>query len=223
HDSAARAHFEEGTRLFEVGEYGRAAAEFQAAYDLVHHPDLLFNVYSALERQGDLEGAARALEAYLHDSPAELERRDALEARLARLQARIAENELARRDEAAAREEGAHAEPTSTSGGGVHPAGIGVLIAGGVLLATFGVFAGLSAMADGQLADTCMTSCSEEQVSDLRTFALIADIAWISGAVVAVTGLVLLFVLPPEGEAASATLAPWITPDGGGAVLVGRL
>jgi tetratricopeptide (TPR) repeat protein len=234
----ARAHFEEGSRAFEVGDYARSAEEFRAAYEITHHPDLLFNMYSALERQGDTLAAADALEAYLRDGAPAHELRTSLQARLARLRARlaeeratdaearlVAEREAQRRaeerrvaEEAAARERAA----AGGGGGGVHPAGIGVLVGGGVLLASFGVFAALAAVENDNLASTCAPGCDAAEVSTLSAFNLVADISWIAGAVVAATGLVLIFVLPGEGESASAAFAPWVAPGGGGAVAAGR-
>ncbi|HJL15454.1 MAG TPA: hypothetical protein RMH99_07365 [Sandaracinaceae bacterium LLY-WYZ-13_1] len=114
----AQAHFERGTQAFEVGDYGRAAEEFAAAHELTDHPDLLFNVYSARERNGELVAAEEALSAYLQEASPDAERRDALEARLARLRLRLSERraeeaeararaaERARQDEAATRAEG---------------------------------------------------------------------------------------------------------------------
>lgn len=232
----ARRHFEAGTEAFDVGEYVRAATEFRTAYDITHHPDLLFNIYSALERAGELEQAADALEGYLRDGDPDEERRTALSARLARLRERLAqaradaaEAELqAERDRAREPQESetphapAEPAPADDGGGGIHPAGVGLLIGGGVLLVTFAIVAGLAAAEDGHLADTCSPGCSDDQVATLSTLNLVADVSWIAGAVVAATGLVLLFALPPEGDGASASIAPWAAPGAGGLVAVGR-
>ena len=235
----ARGHFEEGSRAFDVGEYARAASEFRAAYELHPHPDLLFNIYSSLERQGDLSGAADALEGYLRDGDPDDERRGALTARLGRLRTRLAQEQATEAERRASEAEQRAAEeadarrraeeaardrstPSAPQGGGVHPAGIGVLIGGGVLLASFGVFAALTAVEDANLSSTCDTSCSEAQVSTLSTFALVADISWIAGAVAAATGVVLVLALPADAEGASAALTPFVTAGGGGGTLAGR-
>ncbi len=237
----ARARFEEGTRAFDVGDYARAAAEFRAAYEITEHPDLLFNVYSALERQGDTAGAADALEGYLSAGGPAGERRASLEARLSRLRARLAEERAsaAEAELAAEREARRQAEERQASGdaaaeteddatvdtgegGGVHPAGIGVMIGGGVLLASFGVFAALAAAENDNLASSCAPGCTGDEVSTLSTFDLVADISWIAGAVAATTGLILILVLPGEDEGASAAFAPWVAPGGAGGALAGR-
>lgn len=233
---AARAHFDEGTQAFEVGDYERAATAFRAAYELTHHPDLLFNIYSALERGGDVVAAADALEGYLRDGDPEEERRASLQARLSRLRARAAEQRASRAEaELEAEREGRRRDaeersapadvepaPADDGGGGVHPAAIGVLVGGGALLASFAVFAALAAVENDNLASTCSPECGGGEVATLSTFNLIADISWIGGAVAAATGLVLLFVLPAEGEDTSAAFAPWVAPSGAGGTIVGR-
>jgi len=155
-----------------------------------------------------------------------------LRERLAEQRAAEAESRL--EAERAAREERDTAPPPEPAdppapteddgGGGVHPAGIGVLIGGGVLLANFAVFAGLAAAEDGSLSDGCSPSCSDDDVSTLRAFNLVADVSWIAGALVVATGVVLLLALPPETDGdATAAVAPWVSPDGAGLVLAGRL
>lgn len=226
-DAEARARFESGNEAFQVGDYERAAEEFRAAYELSQRPELLFNIYSAFERWGHLEEAADALERYLRDGDIESERRTSLEARLARLRERIADERAARAEaelEAERqREDGSPAVPAEESGG-VHPAAIGLLIGGGVLLASFGVFAALAAAENGRLEGECGTTCNDDEVSTLRTFNLVADISWIAGAAVGLTGLVLLFALDggdEERATAGLQLAPYVGGDGAGGVVRG--
>lgn len=233
----ARARFDAGTQAFDVGEYARAAEEFRAAYELTQHPDLLFNVYSALEREGGhLEEAADALEQYLQEGEVPADRRDALSARLARLRARIAEERAAEAERRLAEEQargdrapqGGDAAP-SDGGGGIHPASIGVLIGAGVLLASFGVFAALSEVEDGRLATECgrdnpATTCSDDEVATLQAYNIVADVSWIAGAAAGVAGLIMLFALPAESDDASAEaqVAPWVAPGGAGVTAGGR-
>jgi hypothetical protein len=72
---AARLHFETGTRAFETGDYELSVSEFQAAYDITGHPDILFNIYSAAERAGRLEIAADALDRHLREAEVDPEQR----------------------------------------------------------------------------------------------------------------------------------------------------
>ncbi|MBX3276188.1 MAG: tetratricopeptide repeat protein [Sandaracinaceae bacterium] len=222
----ARRHFEAGTAAFDVGDYEQAATEFRAAYDLTRHPDLLFNVYSALERAGRIEEAAEALDGYLRDGDPDGERRAALTARLARLRERIAGARAAREEPAPIAEPTqaapAPAPAAPAADGGVHPAPIALLVAGGALLVTFAILAGVAAAEDARLSDACSPGCSADDVGTLGALTLGADVAWISGAVAAAAGLVLLFVLPPEGESAQAALVPFVTPTAAGVSAVGR-
>lgn len=226
----ARVHFEAGTRAFDTGEYEAAVAEFERAYELTRHPDLLFNIYSSAERAGQLERAADALTRFLAEGQVEEARRPVLQRRLANLRERIAARgteteprEATEPEPAAAAGPAPEPPPPAPTPGGVHPAGVAVLIAAGVLAASFGVFAGLSAAEDGALAQSCAPTCTDAEVSALVAYNTVADVSWIAAAVAGVTGIVLLFALPPEGGGEPrAVLAPWATPHAAGLAAQGR-
>lgn len=225
----ARVHFEAGTRAFDTGDYELAVTEFERAYELTHHPDLLFNIYSSAERAGHLERAADALTRFLAEGQLEEERRPVLQERLARLRERIAASEGREPQPTEAQGtavpepsvETSEPEPAAAAPSGVHPAGIVTLITAGVLAASFAVFAGLSEMEDGALTERCGTSCTSEEVQTLMVYNTIADVSWITAAVAGVAGVVLLFALPPEGGSQTA-IAPWATPYAGGLTATGR-
>lgn len=239
----ARALFDRGSQAFEVGRYGAAAEHFQQAYELSNQPALLFNIYSALEREGRRLGdAADALEQYLERSDLPAERHATLSARLASIRARIAEQdadetrrqaaeqerERAREAELAAEREAERdaSGDLAESGGGVHPAATGLLITSGALLASFAVFAILSGSEDSSLAESCGrdvpgVTCTEDDVGTLRTYNTLADISWITAAAAGATGLVLLFVLDKDADESEARLSPWATPGGAGATVGG--
>lgn len=241
----ARVHFEAATRAFEEGDYALAITEFQAAYEITEHADLLFNIYSAAERAGRLEEAESALARYLELGRPGRQRRS-LEARLGRLRLRIEEERAAAPpppepvvEEPAPEPVVAVAEPTEpiepappvdaepvASGGGVHPAGVVTLVGAGLLLANFGVFAALSEIEDQALSARCGRDvgamCAPSEVQTLDAFSLVADVSWIAGATAAVLGVVLLLALPPEEETRSVAFAPWVTPQGAGGEVVGR-
>lgn len=111
-------------------------------------------------------------------------------------------------------------------GGGVHPAGVGVLIGAGVLAVSFGVFAALSEVEDGNLETRCGAppGCGDDALSTLEAFNIVADVSWIGAAALAVAGVVLLFALPPEDDPTEprAALVPWASPNAGGVAMVGR-
>lgn len=249
----ARHSFEVGLSAFDAGEYDAAVTEFRAAYELTHHPDLWFNIYLAEERRGQLEAAAEALDAYLRDGTIEPDERGLLERRLERIRARIAarqtqtapppESEEDRleqdviRDSAEAIGSPAPAEqeqveddraPPPPPPSGPHPAGIGVTAAAGVLLVAFAVLAPLSEVEDASLASRCGRDvgrfCAPGETGTLEALNIAADASWIGAAVLGVTGIALLFALPPEGSGeASVALAPWAAPTGAGVAIGGRL
>ena len=210
-DAEARAHFEAARRAYDTGDFPLAVRELEASYELSHRVQLLYNIYSAAERGGMWSRAAEALEQFLRDGDPGPQRAD-LESRLEHLRARIVS------------ESGEASTEEPRPGGGVHPAGIGVLIGAGVLLAGFGALAALSAAEDESLRNACAPACAPDRVSTLETLTILADVSWIAAASAGVVGVVLLFVLPPESSAAPEarlTLQPYAAPGGVGASLRG--
>lgn len=216
-DDEARALFERGNAAYSVGQYADAAGHFREAYELSGRADLLYNIYSALEREGGhLEEATDALEQYLEQGDVPADRYAALSARLERMKTRLAEQQ----DSGDPREGGTHVEPADS--GGVHPAATALLIAGGVLLVNFGIFAALSAAEKGKLESSCAPACNDDEVSTLSTYNLIADISWITALAAGATGVVLLFALMGGDESESAvSVSPWLAPGTGGAAVRG--
>lgn len=101
-EAAAREHFLVGSDHFEAGDYQRAAEEFEAAYELSPRPELLYNVYLAHERLGNLERAEEALAEFV-EAGTPGHRQAPLEQRLVRLRERLAEQRA--EEEAAAERE----------------------------------------------------------------------------------------------------------------------
>lgn len=220
----ARRHFDAATAAFDGGDYPAAVEGFERAYELTHHPDILYNIYSAAERAGQLETALRSLERYLAEGEVEAERRPVLQERLARLRERVVARGAEAVPEPVEPQPAVEPEPERAPSGGVHPAAIGMLIAAGVLAVSFGVFAGLSEAEDGSLAAGCgmRGTCTSEELSTLNALNIAADVSWIAAAAAGVTGVILLFALPPEqSSSAQAAVAPWASPDGAGLVARG--
>ena len=108
HDTEARALFDAGSIAFSEGRFADAHERFQAAYDLSHRPQLLYNIAAAADRAGDEATALRAYEQYLTDFAA-ADNRAYVEARIAVLRSRIAEADAS--DESAAVTEEVVVEP----------------------------------------------------------------------------------------------------------------
>ena len=238
----ARAHFEAGSLAFERGDYADAAREFQASHALTRHPDLLYNIYTAQERNGQLVEAREALAGYLRDGSPDEPRREALQLRLARLDERIAQ---ARAEEQAAAEERrasaaqlereeeqrrqaesrAAAERASRveSQRGAHAssdalviAGVSALIAAGLGGVAFGVLAGLSEAEDARLEEECTTNvrplCRPSDVAKLQRLNLAADALWIASAGVAIAGLALIAIGEGIRPGAPEPAQAWLVP-----------
>jgi hypothetical protein len=54
---AARRHFEEGTKAFNLGEFERAAKEYRAAYNAKADPVFLYNIAQAYRLANDFSDA----------------------------------------------------------------------------------------------------------------------------------------------------------------------
>ncbi len=227
-----RTHFEVGARAYDVGDYELAVREFRAAYEASHHPDLLYNVYAAAERLGRLEEARDALTGFLRDGTMAPERRVALEQRLARLEARIAEGanapppaETEPPPELAPEPPPAPAPAPAPEPSGPSTASVALLATSGGLLVTFGVFAALSTVEDRRLDDSCGVACTDGEVARLRAFNGLADASWIGAAAAGAVGLTLLFVQRGDDGAANepaVAVVPVVDRRGAGLALEGR-
>jgi hypothetical protein len=227
----ARHSFDVATHAFETGDYETAVSEFRAALELSGAADLYFNIYLSEEREGNLQEAADALDQYLQHGTIEPEQRTLLTGRLERLRARIAAHTPA---PSAEEQQTLHASPiavtpeptpspepegpppvVSTSPPAV---GIALLVAAGALAINFGIFAGLAFAESDRLSAACGHGCVSSQVATLNTYDIVADVSWISAAVIGATGLVLLLALPPDThtEGPTVAFAPWMSPTGAG-------
>lgn len=108
--SEARTHFKRGMEQISNGKYEDGIAELQKAYDILPHPNVLYNIARAYAESGDLENAVTYYKKYIDGNPPD--RADVaqivqnLEARIARQQASLE----------AARESSPTASPTTGGG-----------------------------------------------------------------------------------------------------------
>lgn len=220
-DERARTHFESGRLHFDEGDYEAALAEFQSAYELSGRDQLLFNLYLAYERLGRTREAADHLERYLATDLVPEGDRETLTRRLAHLRERTAADEAP------------DPMPETAPGteGDAHPLlvpGIAVLAAGGVGLALFGILGGLALAEDGALASRCGAdagrTCTDADVSGLRSLSIGADVSLAIGLAAAATGAVLLILdatSSPTPDASALRVSPFFAGSSGGLVLAG--
>lgn len=239
-DVQARGHFRLGREYYEQGRFADAAQEFEIAYGLSGRGQLLYNVYLAYRDAQDLPNAARALRGYLasvpdapdHDHLAA--RLAQLEQSVTREQEaeaqRVAEAAEAARQLEEAERRALEAEMLAAQGPS-RPAWPWAVVGGGLALVVGGVIVGVIASLDAdQLRRDCVvatptsgfeqplqrgTNCSpdvglESRRSTIQAEALASDVLWVTGSVVAVTGVILAFALPdeyPPGSAPPVTAA----------------
>ncbi|MCB9596281.1 MAG: hypothetical protein H6719_26400 [Sandaracinaceae bacterium] len=201
----ARQAFEGADAHFENGEYAQALTGYQYAYDLMEgHPNrslILFNIGRANEELGRSGPAAEAFREFLRLAPSDAPYRDRAEERLRELDLR---NQLDRgvQEPAASRPPGAEFNVTPI-----------VLIAvGGAALITGAITGGVALSEDTAIAESCdeAGSCPAElrpRAEAAQTLANVTDALLIGGAAVALTGLVLFFVLTESGDEATASVA----------------
>jgi outer membrane receptor for ferrienterochelin and colicin len=86
--SDARGHFKQGMEAIAAGKYKDGIVDLEKAYEILPHPNVLFNIARANALAGDLDAALRYYRRYLDDNPADKETVEAtvrdLELQLAR-------------------------------------------------------------------------------------------------------------------------------------------
>jgi tetratricopeptide (TPR) repeat protein len=101
----SKAHFVEGTKAFEQGDYARAIVEYEAAYKILPIPEILFNLAQAQRLKGDARKAIELYQRYVAIAPngrAVGEAKTDIEALTAQLTAEKAAAEKAAAEKAAA-------------------------------------------------------------------------------------------------------------------------
>src|SRR4051794_12449144 len=86
--AAAKQHYQNGARKFDVGKYDDAAAEWEATYELIGDPSILYNIAQALRLGGQNERALRFFKNYLRHEESNANRAE-VERRIAELNALI--------------------------------------------------------------------------------------------------------------------------------------
>jgi iron complex outermembrane receptor protein len=130
----ARRHFRAGMEAIQNGNYEKGIAELRAAYEILPHPNVLYNIARAYAESGDLESAVQFYRRYLAENPPDKEE---VEGVVRSIEARLAKSKAAAAAAAAAAAGGpAPGGPTGTvpgteipepgsgsSGTGANPAG----------------------------------------------------------------------------------------------------
>lgn len=240
--SESQSRFRIGLTLYQENRYLDAAREFEEAYRLSQHPEVLYNVYVCYRDAGDWVLAAEALRRYLAATPATIPERTTLEQRLANIEQRLAELEsnIRERTERVAEEqhlaerraeaerlaaeaerraaEEAEAERLASAPRKPHWAGYATVGAGAAALIAGSITGFLAMQASSDLEERCPGGfCPESARSDYdsaRSLASATDGLLIGGGVVAAAGVVLLLVLREEPERAPVSADVRCGPSG---------
>jgi iron complex outermembrane receptor protein len=89
----ARAHFKKGMDAITAGKYDEGIVELKAAYQILPHPNVLYNIARAYAEAGDLEEAVVYFRKYLEGNPPD---KDEASQILKNLEARIRRQQAAR-------------------------------------------------------------------------------------------------------------------------------
>jgi tetratricopeptide (TPR) repeat protein len=209
-DDQARAHFRAGRSLYDLGQFGQAAQEFESAYRLAQRPELLFNAYVAYRDANDLEGAVRSLGAYLdlvQDAPDRVN----LQARLASMSQAL-QAQRAREAELAAERNRPAGPPPPPEGPAVWP---WIVMGLGSAMVVGGIVTGAAAVteADALAAECPNNLCSpmvrlDSRRGTVESLGIATDVLLFGGGAIAVLGLVLGIVLNSGSSPAETTSEP---------------
>ena len=172
--------FDEGNKLYKLGQFEAAAERYERAYDLHPEPTILYNLARAKE-SFDPAGSADSYEEYLDLGEGD-EDRGAIERRITAMRKRVS-------DDAALQEKlEAKDAVVESSGAGPFP---WVLFGTGLALGTAGIITGV--IAKGKHSDAIEEPeqrAAADLASSADSLALVTNILWISGGVLALVGLI---------------------------------
>ncbi len=223
-DKQALELFEKSKVSYQAGRFQEAVTLLKEAYAKKPVPVLLYNLGRAYEGLGDQDAALQAYTDYLAADPKAPDR-GAIETRIATLKQQIDERERLKQEREAAEAKAAQA-PVERRAPVVPWIVAGVGGAGVVTGVVFGVLA--VSKHNSATNDPVQASAAQEQ-SDAKTFATVANVAWVAGGVVAVTGIVWGILASrhpstPSEKPASVSLVPVVSPGRfEGVALEGRL
>lgn len=111
----ARAHFEAGSGLYQLGRYDEATREFSAGYALSHRPQFALNIGQCYRMLGRYEDARDMIRRFLDEAPADAPERASATALLGEVEQQIRRAAAERRPPATARVEPAAPALTTTA------------------------------------------------------------------------------------------------------------
>lgn len=218
----AAAHFKQGQAFFNRGDFDRALAEYQAAYDISAEPLLVFNMALCHDRANRPEQALASFKRYLELAPdgavADEAREDV--ARLTPVVDKIAADRTA--EESRKRDEEAKKTPPpppkKVSAGSRSKVPLFIMIGGAAIAATGGVFHVIALQTRGRLEDGQDPDKYFDDRDSFRTQKTVAIGGYAVGAATVLTGLVLGVTVFRHREGVQVSAAPT---SGGAMVTLG--
>ena len=204
----AELHFELAEAHFAAERYEEALVALQTVREITGSDEVLYNMGRCYEAMGRPTAAVRQYERFLAANIQGSLREDATD-RLANLEAQLA----------GAGDDGEAPGP-----------GVGTYIGlalGGAGLAVGTIFGLMTLVEDGNLMDGCgaMGTCSGEELSDIRAYRTVADLAFMTAAIAGTAGVIALILWATEGDggdgeggADTVRVTPYVVPgEGAGA------
>lgn len=234
----AKRLFEKGEELYSKGDYEKAIESWELSYDLSEADLILESVANAYERLGQVEKARDYLGRWRAAAPED--EHAALDARLAKLDQRIAKDKAAQQAKDAKDKAAKDAQAKSDAEARADRDGSGKLFVPGIVIAgvgagaaiTGGVLDILAVRSRPDASAVCATSaddkllCRESSraaIEQSNTFATVGDILLFAGAATAVAGVVIVVVKSgKKKDDTKAAATPWFLPGGGGMIVGGK-
>jgi tetratricopeptide (TPR) repeat protein len=199
--------FEQSAAAYDAGQFAKAAELLKEAYRLRPDPVLLYNLARAYEGMGALPDAVKAYSDFLAADPTAKDR-GAIEARITTLRAQIDEQDRLQRQAAERERQREAPRPSAASPIPWIVAGVG-----GAGLVTGAVFGVLSIARHNAATTDAQADIANDQ-SQARTFATVANIAFVAGGVLAAAGVTWGIVDLNASRSASLEIGPasaWLT------------
>lgn len=205
-DAEAKALGAAGSEAFRAGEFDRAIAAFEEAYARVPMPNLIFNIGRAYEAKGELSRALERYEAFVLQPGVDLDTRALAANRMKVIRSILAE--VGPGEEVTAREDHdaplAPVEPALAGTGEERPrnepnralriSGLAAVGLGAAALLTGAVVGGVARQRASRADREQFIVDSDRDRTQARRLAVSADALFITGGIVAVTGLVLVAI-----------------------------
>ncbi len=229
----ARVHFEAGIQHYDDGHFEDAAREFEAAFQLTGHPDVLYNLAQSYDRLERFREAIANYRRYLDESSPDSPERGRVERRVRELETLQSVREAEERqaveeaqEEGEAREERAVVTEPPPAPAGPSPLPFITMGVGGASIVAAIAFGVAASSIHGDLEARCGVDgrCTGFDPAADRdrgaTFATLADVFGIAGGLILGAGVVLLAIeLTDDRDEATLAITTGPAPLGAGARL----